>query len=97
MKNIYADAQIFNSKWRLIPKSKLNLELQGTKGLVNSRYLESRETINSGKPNLSYRFAFQKRKWRGCGHFDSMVNAKLYFNLGEDVRLAKIFVGGNGT
>ena len=93
IENIYADAQIFNSKWRLIPKSKLNLELQGTKGLVNGRYLESRETINSGKPNLSYRFAFPKEKMEGLRPLlDGMVNAKLYFNLGEDVRLAPKFL-----
>ena len=80
---IFADAQILNSKWRLLSKNKLRLELRGSRGFVNGRYLESRETSHSGKPTLTYRFAFPEDTMGDLRPLlDGMVNASVLSRIG---------------
>ncbi len=90
---IYVDAPIYNSKWRLISKDKLKLVLKSTSGEEVGNYLESREKNISGNAVLVYRFSFPKSKVENLRPMlDGMVDAKLYYSFEKPALLAPKFL-----
>ena len=93
LKEIFGQVPILDSRWRLLEKSKLELEVAVPQGVALARYASSFKKDLSGSENLIYSFIFDPSDNQSLmNQISGKVEGKLFYNFGRQARLVPKFL-----
>ena len=93
MKEMFGQVPILDSRWRLLEKSKLELEVAVPKGVAVATYSSSFKKDLSGTENLIYSFLFDPSGNQGLmNQMSGTVEGKLFYDFGQKARLVPKFL-----
>jgi len=93
LKEIFGQVPIVDSRWRLLEKSKIELEVAITTGVARAKYAKSFKKDLSGGETLIYSFLFDRSDKQGLmNQIAGTVEGKLFYNFGRQARLVPKFL-----
>ena len=93
LKEIFGQVPILDSRWRLLEKSKLELEVAVANGVALAKYAKSFKKAVSGSENLIYSFLFEaSNNQRLMNQMSGTVEGKLFYDFGRKARLVPKFL-----
>ena len=93
LKEIYGQVPIVDSRWRLLDKSKLELEVAIAAGVARAKYAKSFKKDLSGGETLIYSFLFDGADRQGLmNQISGTIEGKLFYNFGRQARLVPKFL-----
>ncbi len=93
LKEISGQVPILDSRWRLLEKSMLELEVTVANGVALAKYAKSFKKDLSGSEKLVYSFLFDRSDNQGLmNHMAGTVEGKLFYNFGRKARLVPKFL-----
>ena len=93
LNEISGQVPILDSRWRLLEKSRLELEVTVANGVALAKYAKSFKKDLSGSENLVYSFLFDRSDNQGLmNHMAGTVEGKLFYNFGRKARLVPKFL-----